>query len=261
MTLKTLTIGGSDTWGGGGVQTDLRTFENLDVFGLSVLTCLAVEEADDFVIRSLPSTLVAEQLKTIENNFELNGVKIGLLADLETVDLIRHFCQRNQGKFPIILDPVMAFKETKEALQQEYIQKIKQLFPYIDLVTPNRREAQLLSGMDTLETTEELNLATQKIAADSGVKVIITGGAKSGIDTYREGALTHSFTGPLSNKKTDHGAGCSFSSAICAHLAHGLTWFESIERSKQYVYQSIENGVVVGEAGNVWRPKTERSII
>lgn len=259
MTLKTLTIGGSDTWGGGGIQTDLRTFENLNVFGLTVLTCLAVEEDEDFAIRSLPVSLVAEQLKTIENNFELNGVKIGLLADLATVDLVLDFCQRNQGKFPIILDPVLAFKETKDALQQEYIQKIEQLFPYVDLVTPNRREAQLLSGIERLETTTELNQATQKIAASSGVKVIITGGSKSGIDTYRDGALTHSFTGPLSNKKTDHGAGCSFSSAICAHLAHGLPLFESIEKSKKYVYEAIENGVTVGEDGNVWRPKTERS--
>ena len=66
MVLKTLTIGGSDTWGGGGIQTDLRTFEQLDVFGLSVLTCLAVEAADDFVIRPLPVALVEEQLQTIE---------------------------------------------------------------------------------------------------------------------------------------------------------------------------------------------------
>ena len=125
MVLKTLTIGGSDTWGGGGIQTDLRTFEQLDVFGLSVLTCLAVEAADDFVIRPLPVALVEEQLQTIERNFELAGVKIGLLADLETVSLVQDFCQRNQGRFPIILDPVMAFKETKDALQRDYIEKIK----------------------------------------------------------------------------------------------------------------------------------------
>lgn len=261
MVLQTLTIGGSDTWGGGGIQTDLRTFENLDVFGLTVLTCLAVEEGDSFVIRSLPVDLVAEQLKTIENNFELNGVKIGLLSDIAIIDLVLDFCQRNHGKFPIILDPVMAFKETKEQLQQTYIQKIKELFPYVDLITPNRREAQLLSGMEEIETTEEFNQATKIIAKDSDVGVVITGGSKSGVDTYRKGEWTYQFTGPLSQSTTDHGAGCSFSSAICAHLAHGFSMMESIERSKKYVYEAIENGVVVEDSGNVWRPKKEGSFI
>lgn len=260
MVLKTLTIGGSDTWGGGGIQTDLRTFEQLDVFGLSVLTCLAVEAADDFVIRPLPVALVEEQLQTIERNFELAGVKIGLLADLETVSLVQDFCQRNQGRFPIILDPVMAFKETKDALQRDYIEKIKALFPYVDLITPNRREAQFLSGMEALTSAEELSFAAEQIAKKTGVKVLVTGG-ESGIDTYREGSITQSFTGPISLKKTNHGAGCCFSSAICAHLAQGFSLIESIEKSKNHVYQSIENGVIVGEAGNVWRPKTKKESV
>ena len=182
MVLKTLTIGGSDTWGGGGIQTDLRTFEQLDVFGLSVLTCLAVEAVDDFVIRPLPVALVEEQLQTIERNFELAGVKIGLLADLETVSLVQDFCQRNQGRFLIILDSVMAFKETKDALQRDYIEKIKALFPYVDLITPNRREAQFLSGSEELTSAEELSFATEQIAKKTGVKVLVTGG-ESGIDT------------------------------------------------------------------------------
>ncbi|HPR81021.1 MAG TPA: bifunctional hydroxymethylpyrimidine kinase/phosphomethylpyrimidine kinase, partial [Enterococcus sp.] len=137
MAKITLTIGGSDTWGGGGIQTDLKTFENLQTFGLSVLTCIAVAENDDFVIRPLPASLIHEQLQTIEQTFQLDGVKIGLLASAEIVDLVIDFCQRNRGKFPIILDPVLAFKETEQQLQQDYLQKIRELAQWVDLITPN----------------------------------------------------------------------------------------------------------------------------
>lgn len=257
MVLKTLTIGGSDTWGGGGIQTDLRTFENLHTFGLTVLTCIAIEEADSFAIRPLSVELVKEQLRTIETNFELDGVKIGLLATVEIVEVVLDFCQRHQGEFPIILDPVLAFKETKEQLAQNYIQKLKELFPYVDLITPNRHEAQLLSSAESLETLEAIIQATKTINDETPVKIVVTGGGRLATDFYRAGEVTHAFNGPLSDKLTNHGAGCSFSSAICAHLVRGYDLIESIEKSKVYVYEAIENGVPVGDAGNVWHPSNE----
>lgn len=258
MVLKTLTIGGSDTWGGGGIQTDLRTFENLNTFGLTVLTCIAVEEEDSFAIRPLPVALVKEQLETIEKNFELDGVKIGLLATVEIIEVVLDFCQRHQGEFPIILDPVLAFKETQEQLAEEYIQKIKELFPLVDLITPNRNEAQLLADWGTIETIEEVSLVTERLVEAIDVKVIVTGGGRIAVDFYRDGQATHAFGGPLSKKTTNHGAGCSFSSAICAYLAHGFSLNESIEKSKKYVYEAIENGVTIGDAGNVWHPTTRK---
>lgn len=258
MVLKTLTIGGSDTWGGGGIQTDLRTFENLNTFGLTVLTCIAVEEDNSFAIRSLPVELIQEQLQTIEKNFQLDGVKIGLLATVEIVDVVLDFCRRHQGEFPIILDPVLAFKETEEQLATNYIQKIKELFPLVDLITPNRNELQLLADSHAIDTLEEMAVVTQSFAKAHPVKVIVTGGGQVATDFFRDGEITQAFTGPLSNRTTNHGAGCSFSSAICAYLAHGWSLIESIEKSKRYVYESIENGVVVGDAGNVWHPKKRK---
>lgn len=256
MVLKTLTIGGSDTWGGGGIQTDLRTFENLNTFGLTVLTCIAVEEGDNFAIRALSVELVKEQLQTIEKNFQLDGVKIGLLATVEIVEVVIDFCRRHQGEFPIILDPVLAFKETQEQLAAEYIEKMKTLFPLVDLITPNRNEAQLLANSEPIETLEAMVDVTKKLADQIKVKMIVTGGGLIATDLYRDGMETRAFTGPLSEKKTNHGAGCSFSSAICSHLAQDFSLFESIDKSKKYVFEAIENGVIVGDAGNVWHPIT-----
>ena len=263
MVLKTLTIGGSDTWGGGGIQTDLKTFENLQTFGLSVLTCLAVEQEQDFVIRPLAAELVAEQLQTIEGAFQLNGVKIGLLSSLENIALVQAFCQRNRGKFPIILDPVLAFKESDQHLQDDYLSAIKALIAAADLVTPNLQEMKLLTG-HTIQTVAEMATACQQLFTETGTPVLLKGGANidatTALDYYWDGEMSQLFTGPVSQKTTVHGAGCCLSAALCAYQAHGFPMLDSIARSKRFVYQAIEHGVPLGKAGNVWHPDTERSL-
>lgn len=261
MTRITLTIGGSDTWGGGGIQTDLKTFENLNTFGLTVLTCLAVEEENDFVLRSLEAKLVEEQLKTIERSFKLDAVKIGLLGSLEVIEVVCAFCERNQGAFPIILDPVLAFKESEQLLQKEYLAKLKELITFADLVTPNLTEAQLLSDISTIQTKAEILFAAKQLALATEGSFLVKAGATEGFDLYQDSFSTHFFEGPISSEKTINGAGCCLSAAICAHLAHGWSLFESIEKSKKFVYEAIESGVAIGETGNVWHPVNEGSFI
>lgn len=263
MTKITLTIGGSDTWGGGGIQTDLKTFENLQTFGLTVLTCLAVAENDNFVIRPLPPSLIQEQLQTIEASFQLDGVKIGLLASIEIVDLVIDFCQRNQGKFPIILDPVLAFKETEQQLQQDYLKKIKELARLVDLVTPNLKEMERLVAGPPIANRSDMKYRTQQLVSELQTPVILKGGNKivndCAVDYYTDNKITHYFIGPVSYKPTIHGAGCCFSAAICAYLAHGLSLIESIEKSQHFVYEAIEHGLPVHDAGNVWHGNIERN--
>lgn len=258
MTLNVLTIGGSDTWGGGGIQTDLKTFENLQVFGLTVLTCLAVEEKDDFVIRPLSPTLIKEQLETIENSFQLDGVKIGLLGSLEAIDIVIHFCKENKGKFPIVVDPVMAFKETEQQLHIEYIEKIKELLVLADIMTPNITEAKMLTGIEKIQTIEDMEEAAACLISAMDTPVILKGGSQIDIDYsvdyYRDLRGSKQLKGPISQSQTIHGAGCCFSSAIASYLAHGFSFMESLTKSKAFVYEAIERGVAVGDAGNVWHP-------
>lgn len=266
MALKTLTIGGSDTWGGGGIQTDLKTFENLQTFGLSVLTCVAVEENDEFVIRPLPASLVKEQLTTIENSFDkLDGLKIGLLGSTEIMDVVIDFCKNHEDQFPIVIDPVMAFKETEQQLHTEYIKKIKELLSFATLTTPNIAEAKMLTGMEKIETLTEMKEATRLLLSMTNQPVILKGASHIvdvdySVDFYRDSENDKQFKGPISQKKSINGAGCCFASAITGYLAHGLSMDESIAKSKAFVYEAIEGGILVGDAGNVWHPGIESVI-
>ena len=261
MTRITLTIGGSDTWGGGGIQTDLKTFENLNAFGLTVLTCLAVEVENEFVLRKLEANLVEEQLKTIERSFKLDAVKIGLLGSLEVIEVVRAFCERNKGAFPIVLDPVLAFKESEQQLQKEYLEKLKELIAFADLVTPNLTETQLLLDIPAIQSKTEIILAAKQLSLATKGNFLVKAGATEGFDFYQDSLSAHLFAGPISNGKTINGAGCCLSAAICAHLAHGWPLLASIEKSKKFVYEAIESGVAIGETGNVWHSVNEGSFI
>lgn len=261
MIKKVLTIGGSDTWGGGGIQTDLKTFENLQVFGLSVLTSIALEKEGDFFIEPLSPTLVEAQLQTIEQSFQLHGVKIGLLATVETIDIVIAFCQRNQGKFPIVLDPVMAFKESEQRLYNDYLTKMKELIPLTDLVTPNLTEMKMLLARNKIETLSDMREANQLFVETFHTATFLKGrqqiDAASAIDCYADETTIQQYSGPISDKPTINGAGCCLSSAICSHLALGFSLAESLERSKKFVYEAIEQGVAINQTGNVWHPINE----
>ena len=258
MVKHLLTIGGSDTWGGGGIQTDLKTFENLQVFGLSALTCLAFDKEQQFFIKTFDAALVEAQLQTIERSFQLDGIKIGLLGSLETIQVVHAFCERNQGKFPIVLDPVMAFKESEQQAMHDYIEQIKTLIPFATVVTPNLAEMQLFMPQTSIQTVEDMKQVSQQFVTTFQTAVYLKGGRRldeqAAIDLYCDTQQLQIFEGPISQKKTIHGAGCCLSSAIASHLALGLPILESLSTSKRFVYEAIEQGLPLGDAGNVWHP-------
>ncbi len=144
---RILTIGGSDPFAGGGIQTDLKTFEDFGLFGLSALTSIGVLDTNGrFIPESIPSELFERQLASIDQMTTLDGIKIGLLNSSEAIMVVRDFIKAKQN-IPIILDPVLAFKETESVINQLYIsQLIEELFPLVTMITPNLAEAALLSG-------------------------------------------------------------------------------------------------------------------
>ncbi len=144
---RILTIGGSDPFAGGGIQTDLKTFEDFGLFGLSALTSIGVLDTNGrFILESIPSELFERQLASIDQMTTLDGIKIGLLNSSEAIMVVRDFIKAKQN-IPIILDPVLAFKETESVINQLYIsQLIEELFPLVTMITPNLAEAALLSG-------------------------------------------------------------------------------------------------------------------
>ncbi|MGG5316247.1 bifunctional hydroxymethylpyrimidine kinase/phosphomethylpyrimidine kinase [Enterococcus sp. AZ072] len=255
MTKNILTIAGSDTLGGGGLQSDLKTFEQYQLFGLTAVTCIAVVEDKEFIIQDLSSKLLEQQLQTIQSGVDLAGIKIGLINNIRSLQVIKHFLQKQN--VPIVLDPVLAFKETTEVYQKNYRDlMIQELFPLATIVTPNLKEAELLSG---LSITDELSMkkAAENIQQQGKTSVVIKGGqrlaGKTALDLYYDGNEFELYRKPKLMEKTINGAGCTFASAIASNLVLGKSSTEAIQQSKKFVYQAIQHGVVLKNGdGNVW---------
>lgn len=254
MTKTVLTIAGSDTLAGGGLQSDVKTFENYRLFGLTAITCIATMKNEQFEITDLPTELLKDQLRTIKENLSIDGIKIGLVHQLESLEIVKNFLRTFDG--PIVLDPVMAFKETNRVYSDTYREKLIELFPYAAVITPNLKEAEILSQQKISNLTE-MEQAAERIIALGAQSVVIKGGERlSGdlaSDLFYDGQKFENFSKPKLANVTINGAGCTFASAIAANLVSGKTLIPAISESKEYVYQGIKNGVLLknGE-GNVW---------
>lgn len=254
MTKTILTIAGSDTLAGGGLQSDLKTFEDYRLFGLTAITCIAVVKNNQFEIHDLPTTLLQDQLDTIKQGIDLSAIKLGLIHDVTSLSIVKDFLQSFDG--PIVLDPVMAFKETNQVYSQNYRAGLIQLFPFATIVTPNLKEAELLS-QQKITTLAEMKQAAQAIVELGAAAVVIKGGERLAgelaSDLFYDGNQFNLLSKPKLAKATINGAGCTFASAIASNLVLGKNLATAIADSKEFVYQSILNGITLknGE-GNVW---------
>ncbi|MDT6979582.1 bifunctional hydroxymethylpyrimidine kinase/phosphomethylpyrimidine kinase [Levilactobacillus zymae] len=251
-----LTIAGSDSLAGGGLQADLKTFQELETFGVSAVTSIATVLPDDFTVTPLSPDLIASQLKSVLTQVPLSAIKTGLLPDLATLRVV--VTALRQQTVPIIVDPVLVFKEGKTATQAAYIAALKQeLLPLATVVTPNLKEAELLSGL-TLTSAEQLPAAARRIQALGCPNVVIKGGSRLAGDT----AVDYLFTPQgetwfralkVASPATD-GAGCTFSAAITAWLARGVPVTAAVDRAKAFVRAGIVYGVQFNDQfGSVWQ--------
>ncbi|WP_224211815.1 hydroxymethylpyrimidine/phosphomethylpyrimidine kinase, partial [Enterococcus faecium] len=176
---RILTIGGSDPFAGGGIQTDLKTFENFGLFGLSALTSIgALDINERFMLESISLELLKRQLVSIDKMTSLDGIKIGLLNSSEAIMVVRDFIKTKQN-IPIILDPVLAFKETEAVINQLYIsQLIEELFPLVTMITPNLAEAALLSGQALPSSLTEMIHLAKELTASGTKNIVIKGGTR-----------------------------------------------------------------------------------
>lgn len=254
MTKTILTIAGSDTLAGGGLQADLKTFEDYQLFGLTAITCIAVVKNNQFEIHDLPVSLLQDQLDTIKQEVDLSAIKLGLIHDVTALSIVQNFLQSFDG--PVVLDPVMAFKETDQVYSQTYRAKLIQLFPFATIVTPNLKEAELLS-QQKITTLDEMKQAAKIIVDLGAAAVVIKGGERltgeQASDLFYDGHQFKLLSKPKLAKETINGAGCTFASAIASNLVLGKNLETAIADSKEFVYQSILNGINLknGE-GNVW---------
>ncbi|MFN8549505.1 MAG: bifunctional hydroxymethylpyrimidine kinase/phosphomethylpyrimidine kinase [Candidatus Eisenbacteria bacterium] len=249
-----LTIAGSDSGGGAGIQADLKAFHANGAFGLSVLTSITAQNTKT-VTRAfdLPLDLVRAQLEAVFDDFDLAAIKTGMLSSVELVELVAGFL-RTRSHAPLVVDPVMIAKSGFALLAPEAVTAVKaRLLPLATVVTPNRHEAELLSGVK-IESRGDLERAGRAIL-DSGAQAVLLKGGHldgAGFDSRRapdflfDASGMCEFSSPRFDTTSTHGTGCTYSAAIAAQLGRGLPLKEAVGAAKRYVAGAIRHGLKIG---------------
>lgn len=251
-----LTIAGSDSGGGAGIQADLKTFEAHGVFGTSVVTALTAQNTRGVTaVFDVPLHMVADQLAAVFDDFDIGAIKIGMLSNPAIVSLVAERLQKQT--VPIVLDPVMVATSGDLLLQPEAVRTIQeQLMPLATVVTPNAHEAAVLLGRQpsALHTTADAETAAHALQAFCPNGYVLVKGshlqntAPAGAvqntprlvqDVLVRGNEVWRYELPYLETTRTHGTGCTLSSAIAANLALGLKVHAAVERAKRYVHEAI----------------------
>ena len=245
---KALTVAGSDSGGGAGIQADLKTFSAFQVFGMSVLTAVTAQNSVGVTgVHDLPPEFVAQQLDAVLDDFGADAVKVGMLS---TAGIIRTVAGRlkTQGQTPVVLDPVMIAKSGDPLLQPDArAALIEVMLPVATVVTPNLHEAAVLAGLP-VATEADMQEAARRIHARGPRHVLVKGGhlKDSATDILYDGRAVTRFPAPRLESSNTHGTGCTYSAAIAAGLAHGRPLTTAIGEAKAYVTAAIREGFQVG---------------
>lgn len=254
LTKVALTIAGSDSGGGAGIQADLKTFAIHCVHGSSVLTCLTAQNTVGVTqVGAVDLDLVSAQIKAIAEDLTPNAVKTGMLLNSEIITTVAQQLEHYHLQ-PLVVDPVMVSRTGVQLIDDQAIASLKKLIiPQALIVTPNRYEAEILSGL-TIDNLEELKQAAIAIYHDSEVKVVLAkggglSGEEQGIDVWYDGQEIRTLFNKTVKTKNSHGTGCTFSAAICANLALGKDLWLAVVDAKKYVTTALEHSLDIG-AGN-----------
>lgn len=247
---KALTVAGSDSGGGAGIQADLKTFQELGVFGMSVLTALTAQNTNGVHgVFAVPQEFVAQQMDAVLSDLGTDAVKTGMLFDspiIRTVaDKLKQYKVKNY-----VLDPVMIAKGGAPLLLEEAVSAVKEhLIPLAMVVTPNLPEAEVLTGMEKIETIEEMKEAARILHAGGAANVVIKGGHGTGpqaTDLLYDGHTFTEMTADRLETPHTHGTGCTFAAAIAAGLAGGLPVPDAVRQAKAFITAAIAHPLGIG---------------
>lgn len=273
MTLKkTLTIAGSDTSGGAGIQADLKTFQEHGTYGMNALTVIVTMDPENgwsHGIHPIALDTVDAQLKTAFST-GVDALKTGMLPTVDIIEMAGKAIA-DSGIRDVVIDPVMACKGEDEVLFPENVDAmIKYLLPNAKVVTPNLVEAGQLSGKGTLQTVEDMQAAAEKIHAHGAEFVVIKGGKQlkhdKAADLLFDGQKHYLLTSEKTDTSYNHGAGCTFAAAITANLANGQSVKDAVLNGKIFVATAIQHGwklneyvgpVMHGAASKFTKPEVE----
>ena len=242
-----LSIAGSDSSAGAGIQADLKTFSALGVYGLTAMTCIVAEIPGKVSrIEPVSARIVREQIEVLVKNFPIGAIKTGLLCSAEIISAvakaIRSMHRNSASRVPVVIDPVIVATSGDPLLEPAAIETYeKELFPLASLITPNLNEAERLLGTE-IKDRQAMRRAGKKLEREFGTAILVKGGHLEGdaaLDLLFSGGKVVEFSAPKAFGVATHGTGCTYSAAISAGLASGLALEEAIRRAKKFVAEAI----------------------
>ncbi|MGH6760642.1 MAG: bifunctional hydroxymethylpyrimidine kinase/phosphomethylpyrimidine kinase [Phyllobacterium sp.] len=242
MTAIALTIAGSDSSGGAGIQADLKAFSALGVYGASVLTAITAQNTGGVTaIETLSPKIVSAQIDAVLSDIDVDAIKIGMVSQAGIAEAIAEGLRKFGRK--AVLDPVMVATSGDRLLQMDAIETLKrELLPLALIVTPNLPEAALLANDSIAENEAQMTRQAERILADGASAVLIKGGHGStaeSTDLLFDGNSVHRFSAPRLVTTHDHGTGCTLSAAIAAQLAKGDDLVLAVGAAKTYLHEAL----------------------
>jgi hydroxymethylpyrimidine/phosphomethylpyrimidine kinase len=244
-----LTIAGSDSGGGAGIQADLKTFAAHRVFGTSALTAVTAQNTLGVITwQAMPADLVTAQIEAVAADFDLGAIKIGMLANAAIVEAVAAAIV--ELDLPnVVVDPVMVAKSGDRLLEGDAVDAVRrELLPHAFVVTPNVPEAEVLSGVP-ISSIEDMRTAAQRILTLGPRVVVVKGGHLSGsesIDIVVSATESFEVRSPRIETTSTHGTGCTLASAIAANLALGMDIRPALERAREYLDGALRHAPGLG---------------
>ena len=242
---KILTIAGSDPCGGAGIQADIKTISALGGYAMAAITALTVQNTRQvYEVHPVDAELVAAQVRAVLADITPDAIKVGMMGSAEiALQLTRIFAEYNE--IPLILDPVILSTSGHSLLEDTGVDiLISDIFPHLDLLTPNLAEATFLTGTDPIETIEDMIRAAEKLCAMGPKAVLVKGGHLTGdilTDILVTGEGVSEFSSPKIATDNTHGTGCTLAAAIAVGMGQGMDVNRAVLRGHDYVQKAIMN--------------------
>ena len=249
---RVLTIAGSDSGGGAGIQADLKTFAALGTYGMSAVTAVTAQNTLGVsAVAEVPLEVISDQIEAVVTDIGVDAVKTGMLSSSEIVVCVAEAVEKFELA-PLVVDPVMVAATGAQLLQDEAVESVKQrLVPLATVVTPNVPEAEVLTGIE-IESVDDMELVGGELLMMGADAAVVKGGHfDDGSGRVTDVLVTRNGIKHITSFRiettSNHGTGCTFASAIAAHLAHGLALEESVDLAQRYVWQAMVNAQALGK--------------
>lgn len=246
-----LTIAGSDSCGGAGIQADIKSMSANGVYAMSVITAVTAQSTQGvFGIQDISPEMIESQIDVLfDDIFHIDAIKIGMVSKVESIKAISKSLRKVKNLPPVVLDPVMVSTSGANLLSVDAKETlIKELFPLAIVITPNLHEAEALLG-EEIKTVEDMKKACVELKKLGSKYVLVKGGHldTEATDVLYDGDNFTLIGGKIIKTKNKHGTGCTLSSAIAANLAKGMSMEEAVKEAKRYITVAIEHNIELGK--------------